>query len=356
MVGRRIAARLIASFPGRVVIAGRDEQRAAAFCRELGGGARPRRIDADDATTLEAGLDGIRTVVTCVTQADRHILRAAIDRGLAYTDIAADRQLWQDALELRARAEQTGARVLLGAGLTPGISNVMAGWLHDTLGQLDRIETAILLGLGDEFGSDSLAYMLGAMARRYAQYEDGRPRQRAAFSEGQRTHFPPPIGPRTAYLFPWPEVACYPATLGVATAVGRVALDPPWAGHLVSAFGTGVRKRIGRASVHRRGTGMIDRLHPLFAGHDRFALVVTGTSRGRVLRACLSGQHQAEATAVAAAEFARVLTTGEVLEPGVWLPEQAVSPDAFFNTIASSGYPPVLEGHRVFGDQDPPAG
>jgi saccharopine dehydrogenase (NAD+, L-lysine forming) len=352
MVGRRIAARLIAPFLGRLVIAGRDEQRAAAFCRELGGGARPRRIDADDPTTLEAGLDGIRTVVTCVTQADRHLLRAAIDRGLAYTDIAADRQLWQDALELRARAERTGARVLLGAGLTPGISNVMARWLHDTLGQLDQIETAILLGLGDDFGPDSLAYMVGAMARGYAQYEDGQPRQRAAFTAGRRIRFPAPIGPRTTDLFPWPEVAYYPTTLGVATAVGRVALDPPWAGRFVSALGTGVRKRIGRASVLRRGTGMIDRLHPLFADHDRFALVVTGTSRGRVLRASLSGQHQAEATAVAATEFARALTTGEVLEPGVWLPEQAVSPDTFFNAIASSGFPPVLEGHGVFGEHD----
>lgn len=353
VVGRRVAARLVDGFPGQVMIAGRDKQRAAAFCRELGGGSRPRRIDVDDPTTLDTGLAGVRTVVTCVAQTERHLLRAAIDRGLDYTDVAADRELWQDALELRARAQQTGARVLLGAGLTPGISNVMAKWLSDTLGHLDGIEAAILLGLGDDYGPDSLRYVVGAAARRYAQYEGGQPRQRAAFTEGQRILFPPPVGARTAYLFPWAEVAHYPATLGVTTAVGRIALDPPWAGRLVSTVGAGARKWLARPARLQRGVRTIERLHPLYAGHDRFALVVTGTSGERALRASLGGRHQAEATAVAAAEFARALVTEEVAEPGVWMPEQVLSPDRFFNAIADAGYRPVLEGHRVQGDEHP---
>lgn len=40
VVGRRIAERLAPLFHERVVIAGRDEQKATALCRDLGEGAR----------------------------------------------------------------------------------------------------------------------------------------------------------------------------------------------------------------------------------------------------------------------------------------------------------------------------
>jgi len=159
VVGRRIAAHLAGWFPGSVIIAGRDEQRAAATCRELGHGSRPRRIDVNDPTSIGPALENVGTVMSCVSQQELHLLRMSIARGAAYTDIAPRLAFWQGAEELNAEARKTGARILLGAGLSPGISNMMARKIGATLGRVERVETAILLSLGDKYGADSLNHV-----------------------------------------------------------------------------------------------------------------------------------------------------------------------------------------------------
>ena len=49
-------------------------------------------------------------------------------------------------------AVQTGARVILGAGLVPGLSNVLARIGADRVGQVESVETTCLLSIGDEYG------------------------------------------------------------------------------------------------------------------------------------------------------------------------------------------------------------
>jgi saccharopine dehydrogenase (NAD+, L-lysine forming) len=344
VAGRRIAAHLAGWFPGRVVIAGRDEERAAALCRELGQGSRPRRVDVNDPASMGPALEGVGTVMTCVIQKDLHLLHAALDRGLAYTDIAPRLAFWQGAEALDAGARRTGARVLLGAGLSPGISNMMARWLTDALGSVERIETAILLSLGDEYGPDSLSHVLEAAFESWTVVEDGRPREAMAFRQGRTIEFPAPLGSRTAYLFPWSDVACYPKTLGARTALGWFALDPPWAGRLVSALlRTRARSWLARPGFLAGNRRAIEKLQGLYAGHDRFALVVSAEGGGRVVSASLAGRRQADATAAGAAVLARALAAGDIAESGVWLPEQVVSHERFFDALSSLGYTPDLE-------------
>lgn len=339
VVGRRIAARLAPEFPGRVVIAGRDEQKAAALCRELGHGARTRRIDVDHAASIGPALDGVGTVMTCVAQRDLQLLRASVARGVAYTDIAPRLAFWQGAEEMAAEARRTGARVVLGAGLSPGISNMMARQLSQAVGSVDRIETAILLSLGDEYGPDSLDHVLEAVTQPFQVLEEGRRYDAAPFSHGREVAFPQPLGPHTAYLFPWSDVVYYPKTLGARTALGRFALEPKWAGRLASVLvRAGARRWLRRPGMLRGNRRAIDRLKRRYAGQDRFALVVTVEGDRRVLSMSLSGRHQADATAAGAAELARALAAGEVDRAGVWLPEEVISHERFFEALASRGW------------------
>jgi saccharopine dehydrogenase-like NADP-dependent oxidoreductase len=227
VVGRRIAALLAPSFDDRLVIGGRDLGRAEAVGRELGHGARGRRIDVEDPAAVGAALEGVGTVVTCVAQQELHLLQAAIARGLSYTDIAPRLAFWGGAEALALEARQAGACIVLGAGLSPGISNMMARQLAEALGSVERIETNILLSLGDEYGPDSLEHVLSAVTKPFTVLEDGRRRHAIPFSQGQPVDFPEPIGARVAYLFPWSDVVYYPETLGARTALGRFASSPP---------------------------------------------------------------------------------------------------------------------------------
>lgn len=344
VVGRRIAARLAPLFPGRVVIAGRDEQKAAALCRNLGEGSRARRIDVDDTASIASALESVGTVMTCVAQRELHLLRGAITCGLAYTDIAPRLAFWQGAEEMAAEARRTGACIVLGAGLSPGISNMMARQLAKTVAHVDRIETAILLSLGDEYGPDSLHHVLEAITEPYRVMEDGDRREAVPFSQGRPVEFPEPLGRRTACLFPWSDVVYYPKTLGARTALGRFALEPGWAtGVAALLVRAGARRWLKRPGFSRGNRRAIDWLKKLYAGHDHFGLVVTVEGDGRAMKMSLAGRHQADATGASAAEFARALAAGEVEQPGVWLPEEVIPHERFFEVLAPLGWNPAIE-------------
>src|SRR5215203_3833596 len=87
-VGGRVAADLAPGYPGRVIVAGRSAEKAAQFAAELGHGVRGRGVDVGDDASVEAALDGVGVVMSCIDQPEPHLLRAAITYGLAYTDIA----------------------------------------------------------------------------------------------------------------------------------------------------------------------------------------------------------------------------------------------------------------------------
>jgi saccharopine dehydrogenase-like NADP-dependent oxidoreductase len=65
-VGRRVAADLAPDYPDRVVVAGRSAEKAARLAAELGHGVRGRRVDVGDPDSVEAALDGVGVVMSCI--------------------------------------------------------------------------------------------------------------------------------------------------------------------------------------------------------------------------------------------------------------------------------------------------
>lgn len=339
VVGRRVAAHLAPLFPGRVVIAGRDGGRAQETCTSLGHGTRSRGLDVNDAGQISRALQGVGTIMACVAQAEPRLLRAAVAGGLAYTDIAPRLAFWRGARELHEQAWQSGARVLLGAGLSPGVSNLMARKLAGLAGEVESIETSILLSLGDEYGADSLQHVLESLKQPFELFRHGKYESVLPFGDGERVIFPG-IGSRMAYVFPWSDVVYYPQTLGARTAIGRLALEPPWLNRLLQRLvQTGTPSWLEQRGLLGGQRRVIDRLKRAYAGSDRFGLRVSVRSRaGNTLSMSLSGQRQAEVTAAAAAELCRILVAGEVAAPGVWLPEQVVATEPFFDALERLGY------------------
>ena len=341
VVGSRVAARMAGAFPGQVVVAGRDATAAEATCRHIGHDTLPRRIDVSDRLSVERGLEGIGTIVSCVAQPQPYALRAAIERGLAYTDIAPRLSFSTDVRRRSDEAARSGACIVLGAGLSPGVSNMMARRLASLIENPESIETAILLSLGDEYGRDSLGHIVEVAAQPFALHEGGRERQVLPFSNGKPVDFGDGLVVRTAYLFPWSDVVHYPDTLGVRSSVGRFAINPAWASTACNwLVRAGVipwlQRRLSRQSG--RSVPALEIMKRPYIHDDRFALVVTMTGSGREVRAVLSGRHQAEVTAAAAAEFGRALASREVAAPGVWLPEQVVPHQAFLDRLEKVGY------------------
>src|SRR5215204_6166125 len=344
-VGRRVAADLAPDYSGRVVVAGRSAEKAAQLAAELGHGVRGRRVDVGDLGSVEAALDSVGLVMSCIDQPEPHLLRAAIARGLAYTDIAPHLMTRRPTEAMRAEAVQTGARIVLGTGLAPGISSLLARLGADRVGAVESIKSNVLLSVGDAYGPASREYLMEEIALPYAVRIEDRELPTRPFAASARVNFPPPLGKRKSYLFPFSDQVFFPETLGARTALSRLALEPPWLGALLSVL---IRLRV--TAILRRRAGSQERVQRLSAwlqhryeGRDWYGIVVeVQGARGRI-RASLVGRGQASGTAIGAAALVRALAEGEVEQPGTWLAEQVVPPEPFFERLAARGLVPMVE-------------
>lgn len=347
VVGRRIAVELAPDYAGRVVVAGRNPARADQAAKAIGYGVRGRSIDVAEPLAVAAALDGVAVVISCIDQPGRLLLSAAVARGLRYTDITPHltelgRGAAYDGIDNAAR--RSGARLVLGSGIVPGISNVMARALADRLGGADEIETALLLGAGDISGPASFDYFLQELAMDFDIHVDGKDRSVRAFSAPRPIAYPPPIGTRLSYLFPFSDQVLYPRTMGVRTAITRLAIEPAWLARVLSmAAQSGVSRLLAIGGI-RHAIAQRRRDRPSDTG-ARFALRVD-VRRGRNSGcATLYSQTQADAAAAGAASIARMLIEGEVAEPGAWMPEQIADPARFLSRLEARGlkveFPPA---------------
>ena len=63
---------------------------------------------------------------------------------------------------------------------------------------------------------------------------DGEDRPARPFSLPRVVEFPPPVGAQQAYLFPFSDQVLYPRTIGVRTALTRLAIEPAWLARALS--------------------------------------------------------------------------------------------------------------------------
>jgi hypothetical protein len=215
----------------------------------------------------------------------------------------------------------------------------------DRVGAVESVKSNVLLSVGDAYGPASRNYIMGEIALAYAVRIEGREVPMRPFSGSARVDFPPPLGERTAYPFPFSDQVFFPETLGARTAITRLVLDPPWIGTLLSVL---VRLRV-TAGLRRRGSSqeqvqrLIARLQRRYEGRDWYGVVVdVRGARGRV-RASLVGRGQASGTAIGAAAVVRALAESEVEQSGIWLAEQVIPPDPFFERLAAQGLVPRIE-------------
>jgi len=215
----------------------------------------------------------------------------------------------------------------------------------DRVGAVESVESNVLLSVGDTYGPASRAYLMEEIALPYAARIEGREVPMQPFAASASVNFAPPLGERTAYLFPFSDQVFFPETLGARTALSRLVLEPPWLGKLLAAL---VRLRV--TAILQRRAGSQERVQRLSAwlqhryeGRDWYGLVVeVQGARGRI-RASLVGRGQASGTAIGAAALVRALAEGEVEQPGTWLAEQVVPPEPFFERLAARGLVPTVE-------------
>jgi saccharopine dehydrogenase-like NADP-dependent oxidoreductase len=333
-----------------------DRSRAEQVVAEVGRG-EAREVDVESGG-LEAALKDANAVAACLPyRLNVTVMEAALAARCPYADLGGLYHVTLEQLQLDQRFRDAGVPAVLGIGMAPGITNLLARLGADRLDEVHSVELYNWSverggGFGVPYSAETILdeFTMPAMV-----YEDGQLKEVPAASGGVRFEFPEPIGEMEAVYTLHSEIATLPATIpGVRNVRWRLALPPDveTGFRLLADLGLSseqpVQTSSGSVVPRELLVGVLNRLSHTNGGpRDVESTVarVTGNRGGR--RATFEGTVLVEpppegitagafGTALPIAIAGPWLAEGRV-EPGVHPPETAFSAEEFMEAYAAEG-------------------
>lgn len=330
--GRLVAAELRRrGLDEGLVLAGRSLERLSAAAREVGlSDAELRVAGTDDVEALAASFEGADAVINCAgpfTFSGDAVVIAAIRARIHYVDTCGEqffiKHIYDTCAESAAQAGITAVPAATDGGV-PG--DLLAHLLAATLGPLDELVSAHLIGLGAGPSRGSLRSMLAIRDALQTSgeltYQDG------AWLTGvpaayDAITFPGDAEPTRVVGFPLQEVVSVPRHISVRR-VQSVA-----AAGLVTRLATPMTPAMIESLPE--GPSEADRRK------QRFSIVIDAVSAdGKAARGIVRGLDTYGTTAVIAAEAAHRLAVGTT-RPGVLAPAEAFDSADFLDWLAPFG-------------------
>ncbi|MCL2002573.1 MAG: saccharopine dehydrogenase NADP-binding domain-containing protein [Oscillospiraceae bacterium] len=239
-VGRYTTFELINAFPKKVIVAGRNLEKADAFAAEHNNVFETMKLDIYDKESVNAGLKNIRVVVMCLSPKNTDFAEYCIKNGIHYIDVSPSNDVAKNIYQYKQEAESNHSTCILGVGLAPGLSNLLVKKLSQNADKIKKADISLLLGLGEKHGADGVKWFLDNIQRNFILKVDGTDKKFKPFIQKHKTVFPEPLGKRTAYRFNLADQFIVPQTLSVDNASSYYCYDSKFATASVS-----VLKRIG---------------------------------------------------------------------------------------------------------------
>jgi saccharopine dehydrogenase-like NADP-dependent oxidoreductase len=220
------AARLIARHP--VELAVLDTNGVRAERTAAAAGATAVSLDGTD-EALEKTLGDVDAVAACLPyRLNLRVMEASLRAGCPYADLGGLFHTTLRQLELGDRFREAGLPAVLGIGMAPGITNLLArlgSERLDTVTSVDLVNGSIDPGgFGVPYSAETILDEFTAPAM---VFEGGTLREVPAASGGMRWTLPEPIGEMEAVYTLHSELATLPRTIeGVRDVRWRLALPP----------------------------------------------------------------------------------------------------------------------------------
>ena len=335
-VGRVIAAQLAKQFQGRVIVAGRNYQKAQKLAVELGQQVIPIALDISLISAGDKLLDDVGIVIMCLDQANTNFVRQCLQRGIHYIDISATYSILAQIEALNQEAEQAGATAVLSVGLAPGLTNLLTKHCQAKWPGMTSADIYILLGLGEAHGEAAIQWTFASLNTEFTVRHHGTTRRVKSFEDGHRTVFPGGLGARTAYRFDFSDQHVLPQTLGLQGVSTWFCFDSALMTYLFTwAKKMGVSRILTMKGAEKILIGLLKRFP---VGSEAFVLKVEGrNSQGNVGYECsLRGEGEGRVTGLVAAKVAENLALSS-FPAGVFHIEQLFSPLEFLESLGNPG-------------------
>ncbi len=144
--GKWLAKHLLAQTNHKLILAGRNAEKATAYAKELNSDRiSVRRVDATDVHSLREGLKGVDFLLVAAPtthQADT-VIEAALEAGVDYLDVQFSDAKFAALHKHKDEVEKKNLCFVTEAGYHPGLPSAMVRY---AAGRLDSIESALTAG------------------------------------------------------------------------------------------------------------------------------------------------------------------------------------------------------------------
>lgn len=222
VVGEQIAQLMAREHPSvELWLAGRSREKAAALASNIPG-STPCRVDIDDTDPLRS-LDAVPDLILAVANdANNNLLRAALDRNIAYIDITRWTERMVHAGDY-VRARKPSQPFLLASGWMAGVVATISAHFATMFDRVEQLEFDVLFALKDKAGPNSFEYA-DRLRVPFTVSIGGKSVKKMPFSDPKQVVF---SGGRTfrAVRFDTPDQVTLPGDLGIPTVASRVTYD-----------------------------------------------------------------------------------------------------------------------------------
>lgn len=329
-VGRALAERLSVRYPDRIVLARRNPRKAMEAAEAIGHGCRGIQLD----TAAGVAPAGASTVIMCLDQLDPSFASSCLSAGVNYVDVTAHGRILEMVEALGPAARRSGASGLIDVGLAPGLTNLLARLLSDTLEDVVRLDLFVLLGIGDDHGPAAISWTLDRFDSEFIVYQDDQPVRVRAQRETESLQLPDRRFPVPAVRFDFPEQRSLHRTLGVPTVSSWLTTLPPAATRsmrLAALSGIG-----GLTRRPRSRQALLSLLTRGGIGTDECGVLVRATNgAGETLSASVFSRDQSGLTAAATALMTEAVVESEIPE-GVHHSDQVIEPRTLLRRLSEA--------------------
>ncbi|HQQ62241.1 MAG TPA: saccharopine dehydrogenase NADP-binding domain-containing protein [Pseudomonadales bacterium] len=216
--GSKIARRLAGCVDIRLIIAGRNLQRASRLSVELqtisAHAGHALRLDATD-RNFEQALCSSGAQLLIHTSGpfqlqDYRVANACINNGIHYIDLADGRSFVAHFNQLADIARKKGVLAVTGASTVPGLSSAVICKYLAEFSRLEKIEYGISPGNKAERGEATVAAILSYTGHTFQRLENGTLRNVYGWQDIFRHKFPGPMGLRWLANCDVPDLALFP--------------------------------------------------------------------------------------------------------------------------------------------------
>ncbi|MEN2986290.1 MAG: saccharopine dehydrogenase NADP-binding domain-containing protein [Thermodesulfovibrionaceae bacterium] len=178
------------------------------------------RISINDNDALERVIKNVDLVINAATPTlNRKILKLALKHSLLYQDLASHLEdlINPEQLEYSEEFKQRGIVALINTGISPGLTNLIAGELASKFDTVDSIKIRIFEDQKPPgtIWSWSPKLLLSDIVATPLVYEKGKFKLSEPFDEPEYYDYPQPIGKKRAYLVYGDEVSTIPRFIKV---------------------------------------------------------------------------------------------------------------------------------------------